>query len=223
MPTPAPPYSAILFDLDGTIIDSAPGILASLEYALERMGMRAPREEELVHWIGPPILDAFRDQAGLDEKDSQRALVHYRRHYVSHGVYVARVYPGMAELLAAVHATGVQTSLATSKPENTARLVLDHFDLSGNFTHLTGASEDEARSSKEDVILEALRRLRGSSADLSNPMMIGDRHHDVGGALTRGLPAIWVGWGYGLPSESAGAVASAHSVDELAALLGVLL
>lgn len=219
--TSTPLYSAVLLDLDGTVVDSAPGIMEALEFTLHELGLPHPSEDEIVHWIGPPILDAFRDQAGLDERESRRALSIYRRHYLSTSIFNAEVYAGMGDVIRSIHDAGLPLSLATSKPESSARIILDHLDLSRFFSFITGASEDESRSDKADVILEALRRLRMSGADLSAPIMIGDRHHDVNGALARGLPAIFCTWGYGMPEEKAGAIDVADSPAQLSELLGL--
>lgn len=221
MPENCPRYTSILLDLDGTIMDSAPGILSSLVHALDRMGLPVPGPDEIVHWIGPPILDAFRDQAGLDEAESKRALAHYRRHYLSTGLFDAQLYEGMAPLIRRIRSLGIPLSLATSKPETMAGLILDHVGLAQNFTHLTGASDDERRSAKSDVILEALRRLRGGGADLSRPIMVGDRYHDVLGAADRGIPAIFVSWGYGEDTEKAGAIGVADTPAQLSDMLGL--
>ena len=215
------PYSAVLFDLDGTIVDSAPGITATLAYTFERLGMPVPTPTALLAWVGPPILDSFRDLAGLDLADSRRALDIYREKYLADGAYDATVYPGVGEVLRAIHAAGIPLSLATSKPETPARAVLEHFDLIDPFDHLTGASDDEVRSAKKDVVEEALRRLGGSGADLSRPVLVGDRHHDVEGAAAHGVPTIFVTWGYGAPAEAAGAVTVVDTPDQLLGVLGL--
>lgn len=223
MPVPllASPHSAVLVDLDGTVVDSAPGITSTLAHTLGQMGEPIPSPAELVAWVGPPILDSFRDLAGFDETRSALALEIYRERYLSTGVFDATVYPGVAEVLRAVHDAGIPMSLATSKPETPARLILEHFGLDRYFTHLTGASDDETRSAKTDVVEEALRRLRAGGADLRSPIMIGDRHHDVEGAADRGVPTIFVTWGYGSPAEQAGAVAVVDTPGELVRVLGL--
>jgi phosphoglycolate phosphatase len=189
------PYTAVLFDLDGTIVDSAPGITATLAATFERMALPVPAPAELLAYVGPPILDSFRDLAHFDEQTSERALSIYRELYLETGVFDATVYPGIEDVLRAVHESPLPMSLATSKPERPATLVLDHYRLTRYFDELTGASEDEVRSKKADVIAEALRRLRADGADLSNPIMIGDRIHDIEGAAANDVPTIFVTWG----------------------------
>ncbi len=216
------PYSAVLFDLDGTIVDSAPGITATLAYTFERLGLPVPTPAALLAWVGPPIMDSFRDLAGLDLADAHRALDIYREKYLADGAYDATVYPGVGEVLRAIHAAGIPLSLATSKPETPARAVLEHFHLIEPFDHLTGASDDEVRSAKKDVVEEAMRRLAGSGADLSTPVLVGDRHHDVEGAASHGVPTIFVTWGYGSPAEAAGAVAVVDTPEQLLGVLGLV-
>jgi phosphoglycolate phosphatase len=216
---PAP--TAVLLDLDGTIVDSAPGITATLAYTFERLGLPVPPPSELVAWVGPPILEAFRERAGMSEQEAWRALGVYRERYREIGVYDATVYPGMRETIEAVHAAGLPLSLATSKPESLARAILEREGLVGEFDELTGASEDERRSAKADVVEEALRRLAARGADLARPVLVGDRHHDVEGAAAHGVPTIFVAWGYGAPAEAAGAIAIVHDADELRAELGL--
>ena len=215
------PYTAVLVDLDGTIVDSAPGITATLAYTFERLGLPVPTPGELLAWVGPPILDSFRDLAGFDAELSQRALDIYREKYLSTGVYDAALYPGITEVLRAIGESGIPLSLATSKPETPARAVLEHFQVADVFDELTGASDDELRSAKKDVVEEALRRLGAGGADLARPVLIGDRHHDVEGAAHHGVPTIFVTWGYGAPAEAAGAVAVVDSPAELLPLLGL--
>ncbi|WP_150307334.1 HAD hydrolase-like protein [Planctomonas psychrotolerans] len=218
-PTDGTPWSAILFDLDGTITDSAAGITSRLAETLAETGYPVPPQEDLLRYVGPPILDAFRDFAGMDEKESRRALTVYRR--LAHGTLVdgITVYPGMAELLHDVHRAGIPFSLATSKPESQAMPILEHFGLIGYFREIAGATDDESRSAKADVVAEALRRLREKHVDLSRVVMVGDRKHDVEGSAMHGIPCIAVRWGYGNPAEWQGTIATADSVDDLRDLL----
>jgi phosphoglycolate phosphatase len=216
----SPRFTPVLFDLDGTIVDSAPGILASLAWTYEQLRMPVPPPAELLKWVGPPLLDSFRDLAKLDADESRYAHALYREHYTEVGVFDATPYPGVLEVLRDIHDAGVPLSLATSKPESAARLILDHFGISDAFTEITGASEDEVRSAKPDVVEEALRRL-ALNAEVERPVMVGDRIHDVEGAAAHEVPTIFVTWGYGSPAEAAGAIAVADTADELLAELAV--
>jgi phosphoglycolate phosphatase len=213
------PWTCILFDLDGTITDSASGITSRLAVTLARMGLPVPPPEGLLRYVGPPILDAFRDFAGMDEKQSRRALTIYRQLAHQDLTEGITVYPGIPELLRDVHRAGIPLSLATSKPESQAMPILEHFDLIKRFTEIAGATDDESRSAKADVVAEALRRLREKHVNLERVIMVGDREHDVQGAAAHDVPTIHVAWGYGTPAEAEGAVAVAHSVDELRTLL----
>lgn len=213
------PYSAILFDLDGTIVDSAPGITATLAFTFEQLGLPVPSPAELVHYIGPPILDSFRDLAGFSPEQSHEALDIYRAEYLRAGVFNATVYPGIPDVLRAIHDSDVPLSLATSKPEFPAKLILEHFELLSYFDVITGASEDEVRSAKKDVVKEALERLRAFGAELDRPVMVGDRHHDVMGAAYHHVPTIFVRWGYGSRPEEVGTAAVAKTPADLQRLL----
>jgi phosphoglycolate phosphatase len=221
LPEPLPPFSAILLDLDGTILDSAPGITATLAHTFRELGMPVPPHESLMRWVGPPIMESFALLAGLDAETSERALAIYREKYLDEGAYDATLYDGMGVLVQRIAAAGIPLSLATSKPEVPATLMLEHVTLASCFTVITGASADETRSAKADVVEEALRRLDGLGVDLSNVVMVGDRIHDIEGAALHGVPTIAVEWGYGTPSEHAHAAAIARTVDDLTGMLGL--
>src|SRR5690606_16259972 len=118
-----------------------------------------------------------------------------------------------------IHKAGIPIALATSKPEFAASLILDHGNITQYFRVISGSSIDEIRSAKEDVIAEAVTRFTMIEADLSNPVMIGDRFYDVEGATANGIPAIYVEWGYGSPEESKDAIASVGTTAELESLL----
>ncbi|MCU1421289.1 MAG: haloacid dehalogenase [Microbacteriaceae bacterium] len=214
-----PDWSCVLFDLDGTIVDSAPGITAALAWTFERLERPIPSPAELLLYVGPPILDSFRDRAGMSEKEARHALATYRPHYLATGVFNSSVYPGVADTIKAVHAAGIPLSLATSKPESLATVTLDYFGLAKYFKFLTGASEDEKRSAKADVVAYALARLAESGVDISRPVMIGDRGYDVEGAAANNVPTIFVEWGYGSPAEQAGAIGVAKDAGQLQAML----
>jgi phosphoglycolate phosphatase len=151
--------------------------------------------------------------------EAAAALAIYRPRYLEIGALDSTVFPGVADVLKAVHAAGIPVSLATSKPETPARLILSHYGLLGEFDVITGASDDEVRSSKADVVAEALVRLAATGADLSRPVLVGDRKHDVEGAAANGIPTIFVDWGYGVADEQAGAIAVIPTPADLQKLL----
>lgn len=216
-----PDYTCVLVDLDGTITDSAPGITASLTWMFEQLHLPVPSPSELLRYVGPPLLPAFSDIAGFTEAEAIDALAVYRSHYVETGLYDSRVYEGMREVLEAVAASPLPMSTATSKPETPATMILKHFELAQHFDLITGASDDEVRSAKADVVEEALRRFASRGVDVSRPVLIGDREHDVHGAAAHGVPTIFVRWGYGSPAEESGAVAVVDSPAQLLPLLGL--
>lgn len=218
-PTVTRTWTCVLFDLDGTLTDSAPGITGSLVRMFEELGRPVPTPAELVEYVGPPLLDSLEKFAGMSEDEARAALAVYRTHYAAEGAFDSAVFPGIRGLLERLHAAGIPLAIATSKPESQATRILEHFGLAEYFAVITGASEDESRSAKADVVEEALRRLTAHGVDLDHTVMVGDRQYDVEGAGAHGLPTILVEWGYGSPAEAAGAIAVVHSTDQLRSLL----
>lgn len=208
----------MLFDLDGTITDSATGITSSLIHTLETLGRPVPTPAELMEFIGPPIMDGFA-ALGIPVDERHRALEIYRERYQESGAFDSSLYDGVPEVLRAVHAAGLPLGLATSKPETQARRILDHYGLDSLFDFIGGASDDEVRSEKEDVVAWTLDHLREQEVDLTNPVMVGDRTHDIIGARANGVPTIAVEWGYGSVAEWTGAIAIAKTPAELQGLL----
>ena len=218
-PTLTRTWSAILFDLDGTITDSAPAITSSLARTFALLGRPVPPDAELMAYVGPPMLSAFRDYAAMTPDEAAEALAVYRADYQGESSLDTAIYPGIAGLLQRIHESGIPLALATSKPELNAIKILTHFDLAKFFTAIVGASEDETLSAKADIVAEALRRLGDAGVNLSAPVMVGDRGYDAEGAAANGVPTILVEWGYGSPAEAAAATAVVYSADQLAKLL----
>ncbi|MBC7441353.1 MAG: HAD hydrolase-like protein [Ramlibacter sp.] len=211
-------WSAILFDLDGTITDSAPAITNSLARTFALLGRPVPSDAELLAYVGPPLLAAFSEYAGMTPDEAVEALAVYRADYQERMLHTA-VYPGVAGLLERIHEAKIPMALATSKPEHHAVAVLEHFDLAKYFTVMVGSSDTETRSAKADIVAEALARLGAVGANLAAPVMVGDRRYDLEGAAAHGIPTILVEWGYGSPTEAVGATATVYSVDQLTRML----
>lgn len=213
------PFTAILFDLDGTISDSAPGILESMTHTFRTVGVPVPDHETLMSFVGPPIMDTFKTAMGMDEAQAEHTLAVYREHYLSHGALDSAMFPGIDVVLHTLHQAGLPISTATSKPETPATYILEHYGLTGDIDVITGASDDEVRSAKADVVAEALRRLDARGFDVSRPVLVGDRLHDVEGAAANGVPVVFAEWGYGSLAEAAGTVAQAATPLDLLPIL----
>lgn len=213
------PFDAVLFDLDGTLIDSAPGIIDSLEETFRHFGWALPPRSELMHYIGPPLIDSFRNRLGLDEADAWETLRVYRQDYRRDGAFDSAIFPGIVGILEQLQLAGVPLAVATSKPESQAIRILEHLKLAEFFTVICGATEDETRSTKSDIVAQALIGLRKAGHPTTHAVMIGDRIYDVEGAAAQGLPAVIVEWGYGSPAEAVDAVATVYSADQLRAFL----
>jgi phosphoglycolate phosphatase len=214
-------YSAVLFDLDGTILDSAPGVFRCFEHTFRMMRREAPSRESMRKFLGPPLSDTFATHFGWAGEELERAITIYRTEYFATGAITAELYPGVIDVVRAVRAAGIPVGLATSKSESGVSKVLDHFEIGDEFDIIGSASDDETRSAKADVVRFALDQLEEAGADTSRVVLVGDRIHDIGGAAANGIPTILVGWGYGTDEERALASAAAATTDELRALLGV--
>ncbi len=208
-------WSAVLFDLDGTILDSAPGITSSLIDTFKHVGIPVPSQTELMHYIGPPLLESLQVRAGLSLEDAQNTLAIYRNDYRKDGAFDAAIFPGVIGLLQSLKEAGIPVAIATSKPQGQTERILEHFDLTQYFTAVSGADENEAHSSKAAIVARALELLTAAGADTSLSVMIGDRIYDVEGAAANEVPAIIVEWGYGSPEEATGAMATVYSADQL--------
>ncbi|MFM6973801.1 MAG: HAD hydrolase-like protein [Agromyces sp.] len=211
-------WSTVLFDLDGTLVHSAPVILEGLAHVHESLGLPVPSESDLLDWIGPPLYDSLRERAMLSDSEALHARQLYRDYTEGAERHVA-LFPGVFGVLEQLVAAGVPIGLATSKPERTALGILDSLGIASLFTVSVGADEALGRISKADVVGEALLRLAAHGVDIEAPVMVGDRGVDVDGAAAHAVPTILVEWGYGNPSEAADALAIVASADQLRSLL----
>ncbi len=215
-------YTCILWDVDGTLADATAGIMPRLVAVLDSFGLPEPSHEELVHWIGPPMVESFQARAGLSATDAAEAVSRYRTMAAAEG-YASSVslYPGVPETLRTLWDLGIPQATASTKPENQVRAILDHYDLTKYFTAISGArSGEEGLTDGKSIVLGwALERLAGAGADVSRPVLIGDRHHDIDGAADYGIPVIWSSWGFGSPQEAAGSIATADSLADVLKLV----
>ena len=182
----------VLFDLDGTLTDSADGIVASFRHALGAVGTAVPDGDLVARIVGPPMHVTL-GSMGLGAQTDE-AIAAYRADYTSRGWAMNTPFDGIPELLADLSSAGVRLAVATSKAEPTARRILEHFGLDGHFEVIAGASVDGVRSAKADVVAHALAQL---SPLPERVLMVGDRSHDVEGAAAHGIDTVVVDWGYG--------------------------
>lgn len=208
-------YKHILFDLDGTLTDSAEGITKSVEYALGKFGVKVADLNELRRFVGPPLVDAFMNFYGFSEDDAKAATEYYRERFRVKGIFENAVYDGIPQVLENLKNAGLNLIVATSKPEEFAKKIVAHFDIEKYFSLVAGATFDGKLSAKADVIEYALSR--AGITDKSSVLMIGDRHHDIDGAWTVGLDSVGVLYGYGDREEltSAGATYIAETVGDI--------
>lgn len=211
-------FDIVLFDLDGTLTDPGIGITNSVIYALKKYGIEVSDRKSLYSFIGPPLADSFMQYYGFSEEKAMEAIQFYREYFRDKGLYENEVYGGVAELLEQIKNTGRKLVLATSKPEEFALRILEHFDLIKYFDIVAGASMDEKRNKKGDVIEYALEK---GGFDKKCAVMIGDREHDIFGAKENDLASIGVLYGYGSREEleKAGADYIAEAVEDIFSLL----
>ena len=218
------PSPLVLLDLDGTLTDSAPGIVAGIRHAYGALGLPVPDDATLRSFVGPPITDTFPPH-GVPADRVDAAVRAYREAYAAGGMYDNRVFDGIPEVLRALRAAGCTLAVATSKPEVYAKPICDRYGLTELVDGVFGAPLDEGTSTKATVIAQALASLgRTSPVDPADgpALMVGDREHDVHGAAEHGIACVGVTWGYAAPGELADAGAVAL-VDDVADLTGAVL
>jgi phosphoglycolate phosphatase-like HAD superfamily hydrolase len=210
----------VIFDLDGTLTDSAAGIVASFRHALGEIGAVVPEGDLAGRIVGPPMHVTLTSMGLGDRADE--AVTAYRADYTTRGWAMNSVFDGIPALLTDLGAAGVRLAVATSKNELTARRIIEHFGLDGHFEVIAGASPDDVRSSKADVVAHALAQLAPLPQRV---LMVGDRSHDVEGAAAHGIDTVVVEWGYGASDfsgpEAVNAFRHVSTIDGLREVLGV--
>ena len=210
-------YDAVVFDFDGTLTDSAPGIFNCLHFALNNLKFDVPHESILRKFLGPPLVDSFIRYCGMSKETAIEATAEYRVRYLTKGLKENLVFPGIRELLFALRQAVPYVAIATGKPQNTSEMILDHFSLEHYFDKVVGPSEDDHFAEKTNLIQKALNGHRGHT------VMVGDRASDITAAHELGFDSIAVLYGYGSKDELTEAKPTyiAESVDDLYTLLGI--
>lgn len=208
-------YQTILFDLDGTIINSKIGVTHSVQYALKQFGIGVADLQLLERFIGPMLVHSFQEFYHFSKKDALQAVDYYREYYSEKGVYQNEVYAGIPELLEELKAHNKTLAIATKKPTYYAKIILEDIGLTHYFAEIAGSNMDHTRSTKQEIIAFVLEQI-GQKSDVSM-VMIGDRKYDIGGAKACGIDGIGVLYGFGSQEELEEEVpiAMVNSVDEL--------
>ena len=217
-------YKFLLFDLDGTISDSGPGITKSVQYGLERIGIKEPDLNKLRAFIGPPLRDSFKNFYNLTDEKTEEAVKYYRERYAPTGIFETEIYKGIPELLEDLKEKGFVLCLASSKPKVFVERILKHFDIFDYFGVVMGSNLDGSLENKEDIIAECLKEFSHDEGfDLSACLMIGDRKFDIEAAHKCGIKCVGVSYGFGSLEELKEYKADyiCESVGELGKLLTV--
>ena len=213
-------YDCCLFDFDGTVADTGEGIRKSIAYSLERMGFPALSKELLSRFIGPPLHESYMEYCGMTDEEAETAILRYQERYVDVGLYESHLYPGIAQLLCALHQNGTYVAIASAKPQFMLERLAAYYKIDPYLDAIVGVGLGRHSADKRDLILRAL------PADMapSRACMVGDRRFDIEAGRALGLDAIGANYGYALPGElaEAGANAIFDSMRELTDyLLGV--
>ncbi len=209
-------HSLILFDLDGTLVDPAGAITGGISAALRSHGLSVPSDDTLQVMVGPPLIHSLTALAGVPVSLVQDVVATYREGYVETGMSQSRPYPGIARCVEALVDGGAVVAVATQKPEWLAEELLTVQGLRHLFASVHGPRDESTVAGGKAAIIRAALDHHGHPT--GQAVMIGDRRHDVEGALTNG---IGVGWGFAAPGEleDAGAAVVVHSTDELLEVL----
>jgi phosphoglycolate phosphatase len=206
---------AVLFDLDGTLIDSSEGIIKSAQYALTHFGIEETDMQNLMSFIGPPLMYSFKNRYGFSEEKAREAVGVYRQRYNRIGIFECSLYPGVRECIEQLKKMGYLIGMASSKPEESCRRILEHFDLLDLFDDVVGSTPDGKIDTKEQVLSEVMRRWH--EIPTTEMCLIGDTIFDVEGANEKEIPCICVSYGFGDVEEmlAAGALKICDSMSEL--------
>lgn len=189
----------VFFDLDGTIFNSQSGISRSVKYALDKFGIGDPGDYILRAFVGPPLKYSFMKHFGFSEEKAEKAIEYYREYYSREGIFKGYPYEHIDDLLRIVKRMGLKSVLATSKPEEYAKRIIEHLEFTDLFYHIAGADMTGERVEKADVIRYAIDTL--GITDKSEILMVGDRKYDVIGAHDVGIRTVGVLYGFGTEAE----------------------
>lgn len=187
-------YRTVLFDFDGTLMDTSRGIMICAKKTLEEMGYAIPDDKTMRKFIGPPLKLSFVSVCGMSDEEATEAVMRYRENYALGGVLDAEIYPGIEDLLQSLNAAGVNCAVASVKVEKRVRQTLLHFGLNQYFSAVCGASGDINIKGKEEIVKQAVSRTNSLPQDC---LLVGDSDYDARGAQAAGIDFCAVLWGFG--------------------------
>lgn len=192
-------YQYILFDLDGTLINSKVGVTKSVQYGLSQIGIVEDNLDNLDRFIGPPLTYSFMEFYGLTEAQTDQAIGHYRVRYKEHGIHENELYTGMESVLTTLKADGAILAIATSKPTFYAKKIAAILGIDRYFDTIVGSNLDGTHGEKEEIIQTVLSNLGAPPSPRA--LMIGDRFYDIVGANANGIDSVGAVYGFGSESE----------------------
>lgn len=195
-------FKNILFDLDGTLTDSAEGITKCVQYALAAQGIDEPDLSKLEVFVGPPLRASFQNYYGLTKEQAEASLWKYRERYEKLGIWENKLYPGIKELLRDLHKAGYRLGIATGKPEPHAIKIAEHFGIAPYLDMVAGTALDGSFDDKKIVMANALARWGIYSSEAkAETVLIGDRDQDAISAHVNGVKCIGIRYGFAKPNE----------------------
>ena len=194
-------YKYVFFDLDGTLTQSEFGIINSIVYALNKMGIEVEDRESVKRFIGPPLIVAFKDFYKMSEEDAEKAAGYYRECYKAGEIFNAPLYDGIEDTLKKLKEAGKELYVVTSKPAVFAERIVEHYDIAKYFEEVIGPDLSDKSYTKDELVAAAMAKTTTGEPDLSEYLMVGDRYYDIDGAKANGIDSVGVLFGYGTRDE----------------------
>jgi len=192
-------YNTVLFDFDGTVMDSAPGIMNCAKKTMDAFGLAHPSADQLRRFIGPPIRVSLRDVCGLKADQLEDATVYYREQYAKTGIFEAAVYAGVEPLLTKLRSAGAKLAIASIKNEKTVKTTMEHFGITQYFDAICGADGSPDTTGKAEIIRAAIAQVGGEN---TGSLLVGDSPYDAVGAKEAGVDFCAAMWGFGFADET---------------------
>ncbi len=191
-------YKTVLFDFDGTLVDTSDGILKSLEYSFTENGREVPAQTVLQKFIGPPLASSYQNFCGMSDAEADIMIRTFRKRYESAGLFESRIYDGIPELLDRLVSENINIGIASFKPQTMLEILLKYYDMKKYFSY-TGGTDIEAGDDDKAAIVKKAAEYFGTGAD--DTLMVGDRMYDIDGAHKAGFRCAGAVYGCGTVAE----------------------